>query len=141
MMDKITVDPKNKREMEDLSDLDDKVDTHSNCDDNSTGALFRLIFGTTTKAAEPQLMQIVLAVVFTLILVGQVIWALWLIPKIVFDTAIIESANLSFISLLVTAILAEVVGMTFVVVRYVFRSPISEPLDVLKELIKNNSKS
>jgi len=107
-------------------------------DENSTGALFRMVYLSAKELGKPQLMQIILTVLFTVILVGQVIWALWLIPEIIFNTAIIESANLSFISLLVTAILAEVVGMTFVVVRYVFKSPISELIDVLKELIKNN---
>jgi len=123
-----------------LSEAKQDIEMHD-IDDNSTGALFRMVYLSAKELGKPQPMQIILAIVFTFILIGQVIWALWLIPKIVFDMAIIESANLSFISLLVTAILAEVVGMTFVVVRYVFRSPISELIDVLKELIKSNSKS
>ena len=63
-----------------------------------------------------------------------------MIPRIVFDKAVIAAGSLPFISLLVTAILAEVVAMAFVVVKYVFRSPITEFSDVLKELIKHDSK-
>jgi len=109
-------------------------------DKNSKAFLFKMVFQSLERIGKPrQIMQTVLAGVFTVILVVQVVWALMLIPEIVLNKTIIESTSLPFISLLVTAILAEVVGMTFVVVRYVFQSPITELIGVLKEFIRNDN--
>jgi len=128
--------------VEPFTEKDDDLYNCADCKKNPMVYLFEMVFQSLKKIGKPQqVMQTVLACVFTLVLVAQVVWALRFIPEIVLNETIIQSTSLPFISLLVTAILAEVVGMTFVVVRYVFRSPISELIDVLKDLINKDNKS
>lgn len=107
-----------------------------NCEKNSTVYLFSMVFRTAQKPDESrQSQQRIMMWLLAGILFVQVLWAMVLIPCIIFNERVIASASLPFLTLLVTAILGEVVAMAFVVVRFVFRTPISEMLDILKELI------
>lgn len=114
-------------------------DKCENCDISSTVYLFRMVFQSAQKPDDDRKkQQSRLTWILTCILIAQVLWAMVLIPLIIFNKNVISSASLPFLSLLITAILGEVVAMAFVVVRFVFRSPISEMLDILKELIAHN---
>lgn len=111
------------------------------CERNSTVYLFRMVFQTAQKPDEKRdNTQKLLTWLLSGLLGAQVLWAMILIPFIVFNQTIISSASLPFLTLLVTAILGEVVAMAFVVVRFIFKSPITDMLDILKELIHSQQK-
>lgn len=101
--------------------------------------LFRTVFNTAQKPDQGNVIfQRVMACVFTLVLTIQVIWSMVMISDIIANNSTMSENALSFISLLVTAILAEVVAMAFFVVRFVFRTPLDTMIGLLKEIIKKH---
>lgn len=112
------------------------------CTEDPMVFLFQLVF---KSSQEPDEWRSKMQTIFAWVLIGalglQIIWAIGMITWIIiFNDTILTSSNLPFISLLVTSILAEVVAMAFFVVRYVFRSPITELIGVLNEVLKNGHK-
>ena len=111
-----------------------KVDGNSN--EDQTLELFRLVFRAAQKPdPDSRKLQVRLSWVLTGALCVQVIWALILISVIIAQNSSIAANALTFITLLVTAILAEVVAMAFVVVRFVFRTPLDTMIDLLKDIV------
>lgn len=112
-------------------------DPCGSCNSNPTVYLFKMVYQSARKPDETQAKrQNILTWMLSGILIAQVVWAMILIPFMIFGQSIIAPNSLPFLTLLVTAILGEVVAMAFVVVKFVFKSPLSEMLDILKELIK-----
>ena len=105
--------------------------------DDLTLELFSMVFKAAQKPdKQTKNLQIGMAWVLTGALCVQVIWALILITKIINQNSSIAANALTFITLLVTAILAEVVAMAFVVVRFVFRTPLDTMIDLLKDIVE-----
>lgn len=101
--------------------------------------LFRIVFNTAQKPDEGNVkFQRGMAITFTVILGVQVVWSMVMISFIIFMNSSMSTNALTFISLLVTAILAEVVAMAFVVVRFVFRTPLDTMIELLKEIIRKD---
>ena len=99
-------------------------------------ALFKMVFEAAQMPdASGRKLQRNLAAVLTVALCVQVLWAIILIPVIIFIKSDLPDTMIQFISLLVTAILAEVVAMAFFMVRFVFRTPIDTLLDLLKDIL------
>ena len=99
-------------------------------------ALFKMVFEAAQMPdANGRRLQRNLAAVLTAALCVQVLWAIILIPVIIFIKSDLPDAMIQFITLLVTAILAEVVAMAFFMVRFVFRTPIDTLLDLLKDIL------
>ena len=99
--------------------------------------LFKIVF---EAAQKPDKDNKELQSVLTYVLIGavcvQVVWAMWFISYVVMARSDLSANMLQFVSLLVTAVLAEVVAMGFFMVKFVFRTPIDMMLDLLKEIIK-----
>jgi len=106
------------------------------CSDGTMQDLFRMVFQAAQKPdSGNKKLQKCMTIVLTVVLCVQVVWALFLITTIVFRNQSIAGNALTFITLLVSAILAEVVAMAFVVVRFVFRTPLDMMIDLLREII------
>ena len=99
-------------------------------------ALFKMVFEAAQMPdANGRRLQRNLAAVLTAALCVQVLWAITLIPVIIFIKSDLPDAMIQFITLLVSAILAEVVAMAFFMVRFVFRTPIDTMLELLKDIL------
>lgn len=106
---------------------------------NESLELFRTVFNTAQKPDEGNVkFQRRMAITFTVILAIQVIWSMVRITMIIVDNSSMSTNAMTFISLLVTAILAEVVAMAFVVVRFVFRTPLDTMIELLKEIVRKD---
>lgn len=105
---------------------------------DQTLAIFETVFNASQKT-DPinRRLQVGLAIVLIVALCIQVVWALILIPVLIFESHGIPSNVLSLAALLITAILGEVVGMALIVVKFVFRTPIDVMIDLLKDIVKN----
>ena len=104
--------------------------------DGTMQDLFRMVFQAAQRPdSGNKKLQKNMTIVLTVVLCVQVVWALFLITTIVFRNQSITGNALTFITLLVSAILAEVVAMAFVVVRFVFRTPLDMMIDLLREII------
>lgn len=109
-------------------------------DSDHTLDLFRLVFEAAQKPDESsKRMQGCLAKVLTGVLCVQVAWALSTISFIICKRPDLSTNMLTFISLLVTAILGEVVAMAFFVVRFVFRTPTDMMIDLLKDIVNKRN--
>lgn len=103
---------------------------------SETLALFRMVFEATQKPNDQTAeMQTKLTWVLVAVLCVQVAWTLVLIPVILYNQTAAGTSTMTFASLLITAILAEVVAMAFVVVKFVFRTPLDTMIDLLKDII------
>ena len=120
-----------------------KGETGRPCDADASGlsgderlALFKMVFEAAQMPdTSGRRLQRNLAAVLTAALCVQVLWAIVLIPVIIFIKSDLPDTMIQFISLLVTAILAEVVAMAFFMVRFVFRTPIDTMLELLKDIL------
>jgi len=123
---------------DDMPQADDSFADNGNepCTDGTMQDLFRMVFqAAQSPDKESKELQKKMAKVLTVVLCVQVAWALFLITTIVFMGRSIAGNALAFITLLVSAILAEVVAMAFVVVRFVFRTPLDMMIGLLREII------
>lgn len=109
----------------------DSVDVNS-----ETLALFRMVFEATQRPnSQTAKIQTSLTWVLVIVLCVQVAWTLVLIPVVLYNQTTSGTSTMTFASLLITAILAEVVAMAFVVVKFVFRTPLDTMIDLLKDII------
>lgn len=117
-------------------DHDDGVHNNYQIKTDTGLELFRMVFDAAQKPDnENKKRQDILTIVLTVALCLQLLWALAVISCIIWHRANLPAQMITFISLLVTAILAEVVAMAFVVVRFVFRTPLDTMLELLKNII------
>lgn len=103
---------------------------------SDTLEIFKMVFEAAQRPdTETKKLQKCMAWILTIALCIQVIWALVMIPIFVLNRDNMSSSMITFASLLVTAILGEVVAMAFVVVRFVFRTPLDTMIDLLKDIV------
>ena len=99
--------------------------------------LFKMVFEAAQRPDEDnKKLQRRLAHVLMIAVCVQVLWAMLFITYVVVKRSDLASNMLTFVSLLVTAVLAEVVAMGFFMVKFVFRTPIDMMLDLLKDIIE-----
>lgn len=99
--------------------------------------LFKMVFEAAQRPDEDnKKLQRRLAYVLMTAVCVQVLWAMGFITYVVVKRSDLPSNMLTFVSLLVTAVLAEVVAMGFFMVKFVFRTPIDMMLDLLKDIIE-----
>lgn len=110
--------------------------------DKSMAELFEMVFQASQKAPNTDTTesQKNLTKILTRVLCSQVVWALVLIPLVIFLKPDMSASMSAFVTLLISAILAEVVAMAFVVVRFVFRTPLDTMSDLLKAIIDKQNR-
>lgn len=103
---------------------------------SDTLEIFKMVFEAAQRPDnETKKLQKCMAWILTISLCIQVVWALVMIPIFVLNKENMPTSMITFASLLVTAILGEVVAMAFVVVRFAFRTPLDTMIDLLKDIV------
>lgn len=122
----------------------DEIEPERSLCDNDKGVynqdqtleLFKMVFQAAQSPDKNSIkLQNRLTITLIVVLCLQVVWALGVIIAIICLNSSINANALTFITLLVTAILGEVVAMAFVVVRFVFRTPLDIMIELLKDIV------